>query len=324
MTALRRSATTGTSSPNDEYLHETDPRAWIDHHIAKAAAAGRPHAVCVRVDPALMAALLERNPEHWNRKLSTKLVSRWENVMRDDAWELNGETVIVAKTGELNNGQHRLTAGIRAGKPFETFIVFGIERATRGSLDQGKRRTLADHLTMSGYTNVTMRSSAAAVVIGVLTRHVNMLGHGHITPNQVLAAQQDHPHLMDASGTAHRVQMAFKVSAAVVIGLHYLFSRRSEAGADLFFQHALYGSGITAKDDPINRLQVFLRDHGMRHQRKSRAELVACTIKSWNHYWRGERCGPLFWRVVGRDEPLPMIDEWGEFQEAMLQKALRK
>lgn len=324
MTAMRRSATTLTLSSKDEYHQEADPQAWIDHHIAKAAAAGRPHAVCVRVDPALMAVLMARNPAHWNRRISANLVGRWESVMRDDAWELNGETIIVAKTGELNNGQHRLTAGLRAGKPFETFIVFGIERSTRGSLDQGKRRTLADHLTMNGFTNVNMRSSAAAVVIGVLTRSVNVLAHGQITPNQVLAAQEDHPHLMDATGQAHRIQTAFKVSGAVFVGLHYLFSRRSKEGADLFFQHMLYGTGSAAKDDPVNRLQVFLRDHGMRHRRHTRAEVVAVTIKAWNHYWRGERCGPLFWRIAGRDEPLPMIDEWGEVQDAMLRKALKK
>ena len=324
MTAMRRSASTLTLSSKDEYLQETDPKAWIAHHIAKAEAADRPHAVCVRIDPPLMAALLDLNPAHWNRVISQKLVGRWESAMRDDAWELNGETIVVARTGELNNGQHRLTAGLRAGKPFMTFIVFGIERSTRGSLDQGKRRTLADHLTMNGYNNVNMRSSAAAVVIGVLQRNINILAHGQITPNQVMAAQEDHPNLMAAHSVGNHLQTAFKCSAAVFIGLHYLFARRNKDGADLFFQHVIYGTGSPAKDDPINRLQVFLREHGMRHRRHTRAELVAVTIKAWNHFWRGERCGPLFWRVAGRDEPLPMIDEWGEFQDAMLQKALKK
>lgn len=310
--------------PQDEYLHESDPRAWIDHHIAKAAAAGRPHAVCVTVDPPLMAALLERNPQHWNRKISDMLVGRWESVMRDEAWELNGETIIVAKTGELNNGQHRLTAGIRAGKPFETFIVFGIERATRGSLDQGKRRTLGDHLTMNGYTNVNMRAAAASVVVGVLMRSINMLTQGNITPNQALAAQQDHPKLMEGVNSALRVHAAFKVSASTFTGLHYLFSRRSTPGAELFLQYLLYGTGSTAKDDPINRLRAYLREHGTGHRRSTRTQIVACTIKAWNHFWRGERCGPLFWRVAGQDEPLPMIDEWGETQDAILQKALKK
>lgn len=324
MTALRRSATTAKQTAEDEYSHETDPKAWIAHHILKAEKAGVPHAVRVTVDPALGAALLDLNPEHWNRKISKELVARWEGAIRNGVWELNGETIIVAKTGELNNGQHRLTAGLRAGKAFETFIVFGIERDTRSSLDQGKRRTLADHLTMHGYTNVNMRSSAAAVVVGVLQRNVNILAHGQITAHQVLAAQEDHPNLMAAQSMANRVQDAFKCSAPVFVGLHYLFARRSKDGADLFFQHLLYGTGLAAKDDPINRLQVFLREHGMRHRRHTRAELVAVTIKAWNHFWRGERCGPLFWRVAGKDEPLPTIDEWGEFQEAMLQKALKK
>lgn len=324
MTALRRSAKTADLTTADEYSHEIDPKAWIAHHILKAEKAGVPHAVCVTVDPALAAALLDLNPEHWNRKISNKLVARWEEAIREDAWDLNGETVIVAKTSELNNGQHRLSGCIRAGKPFPTFIVFGIERDTRGSLDQGKRRTLGDHLTMNGFSNVNIRAAAASVVVGVLNRSINTLSQGQVTPNQVLATQQDHPKILEGEHLAKRMNAAFKTSVSTFTGLHYLFSRRSEDGAAMFFQYMLYGTGSTAKDDPINRLQTYLREANGRGIRRHRSQVVAITIKAWNFFWRGERTGPLFWRVAGQDEPLPMIDDWTEFSEAMLKKALKK
>lgn len=324
MTALRRSATTASGSSNDEYLQESDPYAWVATQVEKAKTAGVPHALCVTIDPPLAAALLERNAISWNRKLSRRLTERYTDAMKRGEWALNGETVIVADSGKLNNGQHRLYASTQSGCSFRTLIVFGIAEGTRSTLDQGKRRSITDELYMAGYTTVANRASAATTVLGYLKKDLNILAHGGSTAAQVLGTLQDHPKLMDGYGIAARMTNAFKVSPGVMIGLYYLFAQRSPDAAEYFFNSLIYGAGTGGASDARSRLVAKLREHSMRRHRMARAELIAITIKAWNYWTRGESTGPLFWRAMGNPEPLPSIDEWGETQDILLQKALRK
>lgn len=314
----------GTIGPQDEYLQESHPGQWLSRQIAKAHDAGKPHAICVTVDPSLAAALLEHNPTSWNRKLSPPAVEKWSEAMKRGEWALNGETVIVADTGELNDGQHRLEACIKSGCSFQTLMVFGIARDTRATLDQGKRRQMTDELYMAGYTNVANRLGAATVVIGYLNKDVGILGHGKATSNQVLAFLDDHPDIMRGAHLAYRVQQAFKVSQATMVGLHYLFAMRNLDAADLFITSIVFSGNIKVVQDPRARLAFRLRDHSLRRSRLTRPEMVAITIKAWNHWTRGESCAPLTWRAMGMDEQIPNIDEWGELQDTLLAKALKK
>lgn len=314
----------GTIGPQDEYLQESHPGQWLSRQIAKAHDAGKPHAICVTVDPSLAAALLEHNPTSWNRKLSPPAVEKWSEAMKRGEWALNGETVIVADTGELNDGQHRLEACIKSGCSFQTLMVFGIARDTRATLDQGKRRQMTDELYMAGYTNVSTRLGAATVAIGYLTKEVSILGHGRASVNQVLAFLADHPDLLDHATTANRIQSNFKVSQATMAGLHYLFAMRNKDAAELFMTSVAYSLNIKEVSDPRARLAQRLRDHGLGRHRMTRPEMVAITIKAWNHWTRGESCAPLTWRAMGMTEQLPSIDEWGELQDTLLAKALKK
>lgn len=318
--ALPRSTSPATAGA-DEYHHDSDAEAWLQHQIDKAFAAGRPHAIFVTIDPPLAAALLDRNPVKWNRTLSMMLVQRYGDALARGEWMLNGETVIVADSGELNNGQHRLNACILTGISFRTLIVFGIARDTRSSLDQGKRRSVIDELTMAGYTNVGQRVSAAATVLGVTQRKLQILAHGGATTAQILAFCEDHSKLMKGNAVATRLQRVYRISAGNFTGVHYLLSRRSRDAADLFFEQLIFPRSTVAID-PVNRLVTRLRDHATRRNRMERAESVCITLKAWNHWCRGEMCELLTWRAMGINEEIPIIDEWSDEKEALLRRAL--
>ena len=324
MTSLRRAAVIGSIGPADEYSHETDPYEWVKRQVAKAEATGVPHAIFVTVDPNLAAALLERNAVAWNRKRSEDLTNRYMGAMKRGEWAENGESVIVALTGELNNGQHRLYACIKGAISFRTLMVFGVHRDTRSTLDTGKRRSMTDELYMAGYTTVTNRAGAATTLLGYLKKDVNILAHGGATVGQVLATLQDHPHLMDGYGIAHRVTRAFRVSTGVIIAMHYLLSQRNRDAADHFFNTMVWGTSIKHVSDGRARLAARYREHSMRRHRMARAELVALTIKGWNAWTRGEMIQPLSWRAMGAPEDLPTIDEWGETQDLLFARALKQ
>lgn len=91
-----------------------------------------------------------------------------QEILRNH-WEINGESIIIGKTGLILNGQHRLVALILAeadytaaeGEGFEidkvptldTLLAFGVseEDAVVNTIDTGKTRSLADALYRSPF-----------------------------------------------------------------------------------------------------------------------------------------------------------------------------
>lgn len=120
-------------------------------------------------------ALLDNNAD--NRKLSQTVVKRYANDIAAGRWVFNGEPIIVADDGALNDGQHRCAAVVMANRPIKTFIVFGVPREARFSTDMGIARTAGSLLAMAGMKNSNEIARAAALLM-----QVEATGELHVTP----------------------------------------------------------------------------------------------------------------------------------------------
>lgn len=70
-----------------------------------------------------------------NRVLSHATTERYANDMRNGNWHFTGESISVFKDGSLANGQHRLKAIIRSGKPARIVVVRGVEHSAMPAFD---------------------------------------------------------------------------------------------------------------------------------------------------------------------------------------------
>lgn len=101
--------------------------------------------VVIEFTPKLASWLLQnRSDPAKNRRLSSDRVARYASDMAAGRWVLNGETVKIGAAGVLIDAHHRMSACVRAGKPFSSHVVFGIEPPAMRTVDQGKSRTLED------------------------------------------------------------------------------------------------------------------------------------------------------------------------------------
>lgn len=111
--------------------------------------------------------LLELNTH--NRRLRPSHVQWLARQMRSGDWKLNGESIKIGRTPDgtdvLLDGQHRLEACVTAGVPFTTLLVTGLPADTQDTVDRGSTRTLADALTLDGYTNATALAALAAAML---------------------------------------------------------------------------------------------------------------------------------------------------------------
>lgn len=114
----------------------------------------------VMVTPEMAADIL-RNHNHRNRVLSERHVGNLLGEMRAGRWRYTAEAIRFDRDGELIDGQHRMAALARYGKPLVFLTARGFERDAVYTTDQGRRRTLADMMKFDG---VTSPNCVAAVI----------------------------------------------------------------------------------------------------------------------------------------------------------------
>ena len=107
----------------------------------------------VMVGPDLAAELLRNNPD--NRFVRNGNYSKLVDDLRAGRWTFNGESILISKEGLLNDGQHRCLAVVETNVPIDAMMTFGLERASRVTVDQGGAKSAGDFLAMEKIPNST-------------------------------------------------------------------------------------------------------------------------------------------------------------------------
>jgi hypothetical protein len=92
----------------------------------------------------MAVVLLERNGA--NRPVVQGRIDMYAQDMVAGAWHLNNQGVGLGPDGRLFDGQHRLRAIVRARTAVELLLVGGLSEQARGTIDQGRARSLGDNL----------------------------------------------------------------------------------------------------------------------------------------------------------------------------------
>lgn len=103
-----------------------------------------------------------------NRNLREGKVAQLTTDMLNDEFLYTGEPIQFDDSvpPKLINGQHRLHAIVRSGKPQRMLVVTGIPRQNRKAMDQGTRRSVADNLRMDeGIVNSHRLSAIARILL---------------------------------------------------------------------------------------------------------------------------------------------------------------
>lgn len=118
------------------------------------------------ITPKLAQELLSANTG--NRSISRGLVSKYARDMKEGRWAYNGSAILVADTGKLLDGQHRLLACVSADKPFQSLIVRGLPESIMATVDAGRKRSASDMLGMGGVTNAAVLAAAIRTTVNYL------------------------------------------------------------------------------------------------------------------------------------------------------------
>lgn len=240
------------------------------------------------VTPEIAAQLLSKNPD--NRHIRSAKLAQYTDDMLNDRWQFNGETVIIAKTGEVNDGQHRLQAIVDSGKPQELNLTFGVERDSRYTIDTGVARTAGDHMNISGMSYGASLASVARMVISYERAKGEHLGR----PNEVSSAAviervRDDELLRECAIWAHIHKKKGALTRGSVGGfVFYILSKKNPSSAKLFMSGLKEGIGLAA-DSPIR----ITREKLMSSPRLSTTQIVEIVFRGWNHWMEGNSINRL-------------------------------
>lgn len=267
---------------------------WLDEMGAKTGV----HTVVTELTPAIAAVLLERNPA--NRTIKPHKVQDYAHDMKNGAWTFNGEPVIIASDGLLNDGQHRCAAVVESRTPVTAVFVFGVARETRETLDQGVNRTAGDYLSMQGYSH---QNNLAAIARNLWQwRTFGEVSRGRRqspTRAEVLATVAENPGIEKSFVFVNRPNARGMRSVSALAFCHFAFKSISNQQSADFFMDALIDGTELKSGDPIlavrNRM---ITDRSL----LGTPEKVELLFRAWNAHRLGQT--RVLFRISGGELPI--------------------
>ena len=261
--------------------------------------------VSTMLTPQLARLLLDNNPNNrppqWGAGRGTRSIVAYAGMMRRGEWALNGSTLVVASTGELNDGQHRCEAVILADTAVPVQIVFGVDRATRVTLDQGIARTGGNVLAMNGVKD------ANNVAVYLRLRSAIARG-GHPKTN---LSSDELLHALDTFGPFENYTVPIKgyaarnkLSLGFMVAAHAVCAEANPLAAAAFAEQVATGVGLSTVNAPAARFRKMVEDISLGRVRRTPYEIAALYVVGFNHFCRG-RTGRLEWRNADAREPFP-------------------
>lgn len=171
----------------------------------------------MHVTPQVATKWMEDNKN--NRNISMPYVDFLAKQMRAGQWFLNGESIRFNDRGELIDGQHRLMACIVADAPFETWVMFNLQDEAKYTIDSGRKRSVGDHLSISGEAY----STALAATIRTVPALLMDSPHYKMTTPDVFEYLKQFPQIRDSvSAVKSEGEKVQGASQPVLAAIHFI------------------------------------------------------------------------------------------------------
>jgi hypothetical protein len=267
------------------------------------------------ITPKMAEMFLAKN--QGNRKVRPRVIDQYARDIASRNWDLNGESVKIATDGTVIDGQHRLLACVQADAPFPTLIVRGLLISSRGTIDQGTRRSFGDVLKWHGVNGSPGLAAAIETALcwdesGTPAHH----GRKHSYPEK-LGWLEANPDIQAAvkswtfAGAPHKFPCS--TGAPFLMRARRIDLERAETFISLFKSGANMG-----ENHPVMRLRTFCFNAASRKGKYPREEYAAVAVKSWNAFLVGREIRLLSWgRARGEDFPLMSTPDGRTYEEIL-------
>lgn len=215
--------------------------------------------VAVYLNPETAKAMLARNVR--NRKLSDQVVEKYVEEILNDEWRLTPAAVGFDSEGTLVDGQHRLSAIVKAGMTVPMVITTGLPVAAQEKVDRQRRRSLFDALYLSGQ----VRNRKWVEIATCLARRTVSSNSGSTPPDSVVKQALEIHKVAITAITDFMGEKSVKgISQASFLAAAVLYHEINAEKCLEFMDAIRTGAGL-ALDHPALRLRKLLMGESVLH-----------------------------------------------------------
>lgn len=248
------------------------------------------------ITPELAAEWLQKNNPN-NRNIRTRLVVSLAEAMKRGTFVVNGDCIRFDDQGMLLDGQHRLSACIRAGVAFQTLVITGLDRNVLPTIDRNTTRSAGDTLRMlHGVTDYNVTAGVITMLLNlrmpdVFTSSVNS---GSPTSQDIEQFYTDHKEqlIRVPSVTAKCKHLA---QPSIVGSCYVLFYKQNPVIAEEFFEKLAHGENLDRTNPVYTLRDRLMREKAMKNRRLERADMMVLFLKTWINFRTGRGMQVLSW-----------------------------
>ncbi len=265
----------------------------------------------IEITPQMAAQWLKANKH--NRPIRSLQVSRLAHEMAAGNWLLNGETIKIAETEDVLDGQHRLLACIESGVSFRTLVVYGVNPKAFSTIDQNVVRSTKDAVVLE---RPELPRHIAGVVAGAALWSfklekglTTMEARRGLTNPSVLKMIEANPALIRCAETVSSYNCpaaARPLPASAGAGFLHYVSRYGWAKATEFVEAVFLGENLN-RTDPVFQFRAFCSADAAKRHKTQAATRMMMMIKTWNATVSGRRMNSYRGLVVTADERVPKV-----------------
>lgn len=233
------------------------------------------------INPARATAYLATMAK--NRPVNGQHLSRISREMRGGAVRPQRRTYYSRRRGPTDRCQHRLRAVVATGATITVLVVRGVETETAfASMGQGRRRSLADRLSLEGHTNCLRL--AGAVTAFVACTETDGFDWNSPPLETALRVIRDWPEIVEVCSR----RVPDNILRPAIMGALATQTVRLDREDDAYFWSRIGDGANLEPTSPILRLRATLLSYRTARSRISPRHMYGCCAVAWNKMRRGE------------------------------------
>lgn len=219
-----------------------------------------------------------------NRHIRNTKVEQYARDMLAGNWTATGDAIKFDAEGKLIDGQHRLTAQVKADMRIRWLVVRELGEKAQINTDMNIPRSAGDILSFGEEKESALLAAVARMVYQIVTSDL-VKGRYGISQNEILRMIEEHPDMRDSVELASwgKRHTMTPLQPSVMATAHWMIMQKcGQAEADKFIRRIISlvgeqeGSAILALNSRLNEIK-------RNQQRVSARDKLNLVIKAWNY-----------------------------------------
>jgi hypothetical protein len=237
--------------------------------------------------------LANRDPSRRQRNINAKWVSALMETINRKDWVLIHQGAAFCQDGFMFDANHRVTAIAKGDVPVQLIITCGLDYGkVMLALDQVRKRTLGQNLTIMGHRNANVLAAALGWLQRCLGGPTKVRAHIHISYHELVDLLLIHPQVaqMASAATKSKTFRSVCSSQSQFVGICSAFHTVHPVLAWEFFNGVVTGAELASTDPRYLLRERFMRSQNAREgaaDNLSTLQRYTYTVCAWNAFARG-------------------------------------